>query len=201
MNDQSEAALTEQIREAVWHALYPGEPVYNRDTGETRAMHDRVDRVMSGVAALIADATQIRPPLSVTEMQEYVYNVDSTVGDLSSGKYESNPRECNKATASVWAVHLNCRPESKQAVLDKAPLWGRGLTGEYTFGDSWTEWGGQPSDDNDNHLVIYFRAIGPATARILGIELATHLGFTDPTRFAISTSGDYAEQLAITPTN
>lgn len=140
------------------------------------------------------------------EMREYALGRDGR------GKYEDDPRECSTDTASVWVVHLNaqlCSTKAIEVVLDRVGMVGQNLrvTGEYAFdGDSWEEWGTPATDDYQHkHLAIYYHA-SPSEAFLIGERIAifafAYLQATmvnprslTPTDFAISTAGDYAEQV------
>lgn len=119
--------------------------------------------------------------------------------------YEDDVNQHDKATCTTWVLHMNLHPLVKDAVLERMAVLPE-TTGEYTYGDSWTEWGEPTTDDTDRHMAIYFDAT-PRRAAEIGTHLANHATFAgmkalggdgaDIPPFAISTSGDYAEQLEV----
>ena len=156
---------------------------------------------------------QVDDTRSRKSMIPYAYNK----GDRNDPRWYENqhPIQHNTSTATVWTLHLNARPEILGAILT-AMSEASETTGEYTYeGDSFQEWGtpaeeyakfnkGDPMDDQ--HLAIYFRA-KPEDAAILGASLATQASdaarmalhgydaLALPLPHAVSTAGDYAEQV------
>lgn len=131
-----------------------------------------------------------------------------TKGDREDPRWYENqhPLQHDTATATVWVLHLNARPEILGPILS-AMSEADETTGEYTYeGDSWIEWGTPTADLDDQHLAIYFRS-KPEDAAILGASLATQANaaahqvlngydtLTLPLPHHVSTSGDYAEQV------
>lgn len=109
--------------------------------------------------------------------------------------YEDDNINLNLDTCRIWALHLRIPQDvSKEEILHRvghSPY----VTGEYLDEvDSWTEWG-EPQGEDDGHLVIYFQSLPQFAARrgehlaILAVGQALQ-----PADFAISTSGDFAEQ-------
>ena len=126
------------------------------------------------------------------EWNEYDYNGN----DTSRSWYEHDPVLLDAATATVWALHLHVPdgPEARGEVLKRLSLLPH-VTGEFTHGDSWSEWGEPKDGEDDCHMVIYYRA-APHRAWEIGVEIANRTGLDmDPTKFAVSTAGDYAEQV------
>lgn len=115
--------------------------------------------------------------------------------------YENRPAMHDKTKCFVWALHMNVHPSALPAMLERASVLDE-TTGEYTYGDSWTEWGEVTDDDANRHLVIYFDA-PPARAKQVGDHIAISLttaavramgGDSGPIPgYDVSTSGDYAE--------
>lgn len=112
--------------------------------------------------------------------------------------YEMDDVQLSTDTATVWALHLRvdqgAKGEVKRAVGTELPpdLTSR-ITGEFTYGDSWEQWGEECQGDDDIHMVIYYKA-APEEACAVGTKIAESLCATRD-RFAVSTAGDYAEQL------
>lgn len=138
-------------------------------------------------------------PMPAKQMGEYNY---SSRTDTSSSFYENIDAMHDMSTCTVWVVHMNVHPSVKDAVLESMSTMAE-TTGEYTYGDSWKEWGEDTDDDTNRHLAIYFDAT-PNRAKEVGDFLVTVATFaamrsmkgdnaTIPPH-AISTSGDYAEQ-------
>lgn len=177
-------------------------------TGGKREYPPHTDPTLPGVLRDFR-AHSIDPPGNPTPMYEYTYN--SAVHQMDPGSYENIPHMHDLATCTVWTLHLHVAPEHKQAVLDRMALLPF-VTGEYIYGDSWTEWGEETDDDADRHLAIYFRAES-AVANKTGFHLANHATLaalradreTDLTEakleYAISTSGDYAVQFSDYPSS
>lgn len=138
------------------------------------------------------------------------------------GFYEDDDRFHNKATTTVWALHMNVRQDQLQAVLDRMAMLPE-TTGEYSYGDSWEEWGEPAKGADDKHLTVYFtlKAYPPGDApesagdrAMARMEVAWWVGYhlhnhastavllsnntSRPLReaFAVSTPGDFAEQVA-----
>lgn len=117
--------------------------------------------------------------------------------------YENQPEQHDTATATVWALHLHVHPSVADAVLERMSVMPE-TTGEFTFGDSWRQWGEPTEGEHDGHMVVYFHAT-PVQAAAIGFNLANHATFAamtalggdnaDIAKYAVSTSGDYAEQL------
>jgi hypothetical protein len=131
------------------------------------------------------------PPMK--PMIEYVYN-SSTRDDPRW--YENQPHQHDVSTATTWALHLHVKGESdRDLILDRMAALLE-ATGEYTYGDSWRQWGEPAEGDDDLHMVVYFTARPDDAARVGG-HLATHATFAARSStmlsFAVSTSGDYAE--------
>ena len=143
---------------------------------------------------------EVKPPEAKT-MVEYDY----LNNDRSDPRWYENqhPIQHEVRTATVWTLHLNIHPKCKDAVLSRMALLPE-PTGEYTYGDSWFEWGEKAKSDTDRHLAIYFRA-DPEKAQAVGYHLANHATFAamqvlggDNAKippYAVSTAGDYAEQI------
>ena len=154
--------------------------------------------------------------------QMRVYNYNSQVDGGNPALYENQPHQHDLYSCDVWALHLDIPAEAKDAVLEvlrKLPEE-HGITGEYTYGDSFQEWG----EGEGTHLVVYFKhdntvyadqpwSVWWAGERIANIAYAIVFarteddtllmkraklptGATVTTHFAVSTSGDYAEQVA-----
>lgn len=133
------------------------------------------------------------------KLREYAF-----IPEVSAGMYESDPTQLSLDTATVWVLHLKCPPSAAPLVLERLAQI-PDTTGEYLDGDSWVEWGEEPADEDDHHLAIYYRARNYGRARSVGEHLRTHaqsaclragidLSFPD-TDYAISTAGDFAEQI------
>lgn len=147
------------------------------------------------------ESDQVKPT-EAKQMYEYPY-LNAGVDRHDPRFYENVDIMHDVKTSTVWALHLNIHPKCKDAVLERMSILPE-PTGEYTYGDSWTEWGEGTSDDADRHLTIYFDAT-PAKAAAIGYHLANHATFaamqvlggdnaTIPP-YAVSTAGDYAEQI------
>lgn len=134
-------------------------------------------------------------------MQPYDWNSRDYPADMFPDAYENQEHQHDLSTCSVWVLHLNIRPEAKGAVLERMSELPE-TTGAFIYGDSWEEWGEKSKGDDDMHLAIYFKA-NPREAWRIGSHIADHAlvaaqrASNDAinTAFAISTSGDYAEQL------
>jgi hypothetical protein len=151
------------------------------------------------------ESDQVKPT-EAKQMVPYGYNN----GDRRDPRWYENqhPLQHDTTTATVWTLHLNVRPEHKDAVLERMSVMPE-VTGEFTYdGDSWKEWGEATKNASDQHLAVYFHAT-PAKAKDIGAHLADHAQFAvaraygadalgvmniSPTH-AVSTSGDYAEQV------
>jgi len=113
--------------------------------------------------------------------------------------YEQQRHQHNKNTATVWCMHIRCIDESDLEWLLKHfeehfPV--KWLTGEYVI-TSWKTWGEEPADANDISLVVYYTADSPQTAFLNGKYMAQTAYCWQPSRIALSTSGDWAEQINI----
>lgn len=142
------------------------------------------------------------------KVQMYEYNFLAPLSDRTDSHWYENqiPEQHDVKTATVWALHMNIRPEVLAGVLEEASNINDALTGEYTYGDSWLEWGEETEDDDNRHLVIYFNA-APGWAKITGGHIADRLAMAAAVASGadgrpnvipahwVSTSGDYAEQL------
>jgi hypothetical protein len=125
----------------------------------------------------------------------------------------SHPTQHDTTTATVWVVHMQVEEPLLNTVLERMAV-SPNTTGEYGFGDSWTEWGEAPHGPTDLHLAVYFRAkphtayatamhlwsaASIAAGRANGALLARLKGTTTTpgvgNDFAVSTSGDFAEQI------
>lgn len=114
-------------------------------------------------------------------------------------KFEGDPQMCDTAQATVWVLHLNVHPSVKDAVLERMSEL-RDTTGFYNYGDSFEAWGETSQGDDDKHLAIYFRARHPlGRAYLTGAHLWAHATVAGGSRvgvnFAVSTAGDFAEQI------
>lgn len=164
--------------------------------------------VKSGLLPIITDvlnaleSDQVKPT-EAKQMVEYGYDK----GDRADPRWYENqhPLQHDTATATVWALHLNLHESVLKPVLERMSVLPE-TTGEYTYGDSFREWGATPPDDeSDGHLVIYFHAT-PTQAASIGYHMANHATIAAMQAFgaqganippyAVSTAGDYAEQLA-----
>lgn len=138
-----------------------------------------------------------------------------------TGTYESDERQCRKDTATAWALHVNFPPEftgtvlallNEMLALQESGERDYGLVGRYLDeGDSWEEWGEPSKGDHDHHFVVYFSgentryADQPDRVWWLGSDIATHIymrvirsaeeTFHPNLTFAVSTAGDFAEQV------
>lgn len=152
------------------------------------------------------------------KMREYNAGDDPGI----TGLYESDPAQCDKETATAWALHMNIPEAARDAVLERMSELAavdsgvdlnhkvHGVTGRYTYGDSYVEWGEPSRGDDDKHMVIYFDAENtkytnqPNRAWWIGRHIADHAHVVvtraigdaalDVT-FAVSAAGDWAEQL------
>lgn len=125
--------------------------------------------------------------------------------DRSDPRWYENqhPEQHDVKTATVWALHINLHASCKDAVLERLALVPE-VTGEYTYGDSWGQWGEEVEGDDDGHMVIYFHS-PPEQATFIGYHLANHVTFAAMKKLggdsatipahAVSTAGDYAEQI------
>jgi len=130
------------------------------------------------------------------EMHEYTYN---HADRKKPHWYENQDRQHDPATATVWALHFPIDPPSeatRDKVLDIMSTF-EGITGEYTYGDSWVEWGAerQNPDDETAHMVLYFRSphLHDAIARGAALAAALERFDVDMSLYDVSTSADYAE--------
>lgn len=168
------------------------------DEDEARGVRDEARKALT---------RKIRRVPGTDEKQMIPYAYDKSYLRDDPRWYENqHPTQHDTSTATVWALHLNARPEMLGAILtamSEAPE----TTGEYTYeGDSWVEWGTPTADLDDQHLAIYFRS-KPEDAAILGASLATQASeaartalhgydtLTLPLPHHVSTAGDYAEQV------
>lgn len=157
--------------------------------------------ITSVIDALEADEVQ---PFEAKPMVEYAYDA-STRDDPRW--YENQPDEHDTSKASVWVMHMPLAENCLSAALERMALMPE-TTGEYTYGDSWIEWCEPATEDSGKRLGIYFRAT-PAQANGIGYHLANHctiaamhsLGGDNATipPYAVSTAGDFAEQLDVRP--
>lgn len=142
-----------------------------------------------------AEANAIKPK----QMVDYDYaNADRT----DPRWYENQDHQHDVTTATVWVLHLHVRPEDKDAVLERMALHAC-PTGEYTYGDSWRQWMETSEGDDDVRLGIYINAPTDSAAR-LADTLALNAAFASrnpniATDYALSTAGDFAEQLPVSP--
>jgi len=134
----------------------------------------------------------------------YVYGFEGTnVSGHDPRFYENVDTMHSLDTCTVWALHMHVHPSAVNAMLERAAVLTE-TTGEYTYGDSWTEWGEETEDDADRHQTVYFVAT-PARAKDVGDHIANSLTVAgvralggdmgNVPAHAISTSGDYAEQI------
>jgi len=165
---------------------------------------ERISPPGSGSEGLLADVR-----MEGKVMRLYDYRSDQYPAELFPDHYENQDHQHDIYTATVWTLHLNVHPEAREAVLERVSQLPE-ATGEYTYGDSWREWGEETADDDDRHMCIYFTA-EPKQAYRVGAHIADHvhvvatrarsdllvlLEATHPNlNFAISTSGDYSQQL------
>lgn len=154
--------------------------------------------------------------LAMTEVDLIMQPYDNPA--TCTDKYENDPVQCDKNTATYWALHMRVHPDQYEAVMQRMALctqWSEEKpTGEYLWGDSWVEWGDTPRSENDMHLTVYFDSdpspefIGKGWTRqdwawYVGQHLHNHAvyaveqaGLGDlPLDFAVSTAGDFAEQV------
>lgn len=99
--------------------------------------------------------------------------------------------------AKHWTLHLPLpRDESGHWMLSEIARTGcEALTGEYLVQPSWVQWG-EPeplTEDEPQHLAVYFNADGARKAHRIGNHLADVLGFHKAER-CVSTAADWAEQ-------
>jgi len=125
-------------------------------------------------------------------MMEYAY----LTGDRSDPRwYENQPEQLDPQKATVWALHLHVDADEYHKIMKVAPNLPR-ITGEYTYGDSWLEWGEENKGDDDGHLVLYFDAYHDH-ADAVGSSIVSFLLSTinrPIPDYAVTTAGDYAEQ-------
>lgn len=140
--------------------------------------------------------SKVQPPAPKV-MIEYGY-LD---GDRADPRfYENQDAQLSKETATVWALHLNPDGDNlstRDLILNRMAETPH-VTGEYTYGDSWREWGAETEWAADRHMVIYFEAETPEQAEFRGNYLAMCAAFAAKDfglveDYAISASGDYAE--------
>lgn len=149
------------------------------------------------------ESEQVKPTEG-RQMVPYAYDT----GDRDDPRwYENQEHQHSTETATVWALHLHPPYADKEPgenffrdrILERMSVLPE-PTGEFTFGDSWTEWGEPAHDEDDLHMVVYFHAT-PDRAKGIGMHLANHAAFAcyghanTGVTYAVSTSGDYAEQL------
>lgn len=150
-------------------------------------------------------------PTEAKQMVPYAY----IKSDRDDPRWYENqhPLQHDTSTATVWCLHVEAGPKIVQPILERMSVLPE-TTGEYLFdGDKWVEWGtpiedrsGGPAGLDEQHLAIYFHAT-PATAQEVGLRLAEYatqaaIAVLDPYErlamplpHAISTSGDWAEQV------
>ena len=126
------------------------------------------------------------------------------------GSYENDhPKQHDIQTATAWCLHLEVQePRRVRPILEalaNVPVRatsGR-LTGEFIEeGDSFAEWGEPREEGQSGRLGIYFVAASIPEAQatgnfMAGIALRAAGEFADDLakHYAISTAGDYAEQI------
>lgn len=113
--------------------------------------------------------------------------------------YEQREHQSDKSTATVWCLHIRCIDAADAEALlhhfeEHFPV--RWLTGEYLF-QSWEVWGEESKGEHDLSLVVYFTADNPETAYLNAKYMAQTAYCWQPSRIAISTSGDWAEQFDV----
>lgn len=153
------------------------------------------------------ESDQVKPTEG-KEMVEYDYGNSKLAGRDDPRWYENqHPDQHDVSKATVWVMHMPLAEEGLPAALERMSVMPE-TTGEYTFGDSWIEWGEPATEDSGKRLGIYFHAT-PAQAYGIGYHLANHVTIavlrSSPERevdvppYAVSTSGDFAEQLDVRP--
>lgn len=129
------------------------------------------------------------------------YRIDATTGETKTD-YLCNSYQSDVDTADIWCLHLALQPSADASdIADLVETFAIHLAYKYWVDGvtSWREWGEENEHGDDVHLAIYFDGINARQAAKVG-EYLFGMVKDHPAvigQWCISTSGDWANQLAV----